>query len=248
MLYFLVLSTAPLIILLNYGYGSGSRLCNDFVQISVTFLACIFVVLNLPFVLTNYKVRIVLTRAIPSHTLTLQPDTSQQPTPTVTAKVDEANDINPNFINYNPSYDYKNVDKTVTCGHCGDDPEPITMVGGDKFQWPATGHIIQPFSEKTAGIDIALKEATPIQAAEGGEVVYAGEELAGYGKMVLIRHQNGWVSAYANNSELMVKKSDRVKRGQTISMSGKSGNCSQPQLHFELRKGSIPINPVTHLL
>lgn len=248
MLYFLVLSTALLIILLNHGYGSGSRLCNDFVQVTVTFLACIFFVLNLPFILANQKVRIVPTRAVHLDTVASEPAPFQQPESAIVARNAEVSEKKPDSVNYNPQYDYKNVDKIVTCGHCGDDPEPITMVGGDKFQWPATGHIIQPFTEKTAGIDIALKEATPIQAAEGGEVAYAGEELAGYGKMVLIRHPNGWVSAYANNSELMVKKSDRVKRGQTIAMSGKSGYCSQPQLHFELRKGVIPVNPLAHLL
>ena len=133
------------------------------------------------------------------------------------------------------------------CGHCGDDLDTSPIGDDYKFSWPATGRIIQPYSEKNDGIDISLKEGTPINAIEGGEVAYAGEELAGYGKMILIRHSNGWVSAYANNSELIVKKSDKVKRGQTIAMSGQSGNCSQPQLHFELRKGSLPVDPSTHL-
>ena len=97
------------------------------------------------------------------------------------------------------------------------------------------------------GINIALPEGTAVKAAEGGTVAYAGSELKGYGNMVLIRHPNGYVSAYANNGELNVKRGDKVTRGQTIAKSGQSGNVSSPQLHFELRKGSTPVDPTGYL-
>lgn len=120
-----------------------------------------------------------------------------------------------------------------------------------EFRWPARGHILKSFGEKAGeksdGINIALPEGTPIKAAENGVVAYAGNELKGYGNLVLVRHDNGFVSAYANNSELKVKKGDLVKRGQVIAASGQTGNVSSPQLHFELRKGSTPVDPMGFL-
>ena len=120
-----------------------------------------------------------------------------------------------------------------------------------EFRWPARGHILKSFGEKggekSDGINIALPEGTPIKAAENGVVAYAGNELKGYGNLVLVRHDNGFVSAYANNSELKVKKGDSVKRGQVIAASGQTGNVSSPQLHFELRRGSTPVDPMGFL-
>ena len=114
----------------------------------------------------------------------------------------------------------------------------------DNFRWPAKGRIIQGFRKGgNDGINIAVPEGTPIKAAEGGTVAYAGSELKGYGKLVLIRHPNGYVSAYAHNSQLTVKRGDTVRRGQLIAKAGRTGNVSTPQLHFELRKGSNPVNP-----
>ena len=119
-----------------------------------------------------------------------------------------------------------------------------------EFRWPARGRIIQGFKGGSAGndgINIALPEGTAIKAAEGGVVAYAGSELKGYGNLVLIRHPNGFVSAYANNGEIDVKRGESVKRGQQIAKSGQSGNVSSPQLHFELRKGSTPVDPTQYL-
>ena len=123
----------------------------------------------------------------------------------------------------------------------------VADAGKPEFRWPARGRIIQGFKGGNDGINIALPEGTSIKAAEGGTVAYAGSELKGYGNLVLIRHPNGYVTAYANNGELDVKRGDQVKRGQTIAKSGQSGNVSSPQLHFELRKGSTPVDPVTFL-
>lgn len=143
----------------------------------------------------------------------------------------------------------KNLDKTPTASIPPDEIKSATTDDGrPEFRWPARGRIIQGFSSGgNDGINIAVPEGTQVKAAEGGEVAYAGSELKGYGNMVLIRHPNGFVTAYANNGELDVKKGDKVKRGQTIARSGQSGNVGSPQLHFELRKGSTPVDPTNFL-
>jgi murein DD-endopeptidase MepM/ murein hydrolase activator NlpD len=117
-----------------------------------------------------------------------------------------------------------------------------------EFRWPARGRIIQGFKPGASeGIKIAVPEGTAVKAAEAGVVAYAGSELKGYGNLVLIRHPNGFVSAYAHNGEVSVRRGDSVKRGQVIAKSGQSGNVSSPQLHFELRKGSTPVDPTGYL-
>lgn len=115
-----------------------------------------------------------------------------------------------------------------------------------EFRWPARGRVIRGFAGND-GINIALPEGTPVKAAEAGVVAYAGNELKGYGNLVLIRHPNGFVSAYANNAEIDVKRGEVVKRGQVIAKSGQTGNVSTPQLHFELRKGAKPVDPIQYL-
>jgi len=117
-----------------------------------------------------------------------------------------------------------------------------------EFRWPAHGRVIQGFKTgSNDGINIAVPEGTQVKAAEAGVVAYAGSELKGYGNLVLIRHPNGFVTAYANNGDIEVKRGDTVKRGQTIAKSGQSGNVASPQLHFELRKGSTPVDPTQYL-
>lgn len=130
-------------------------------------------------------------------------------------------------------------------------PETTASVE-QEFRWPARGRVISGYGSKglsgtNEGINIAVPEGTSVKAAEGGTVAYAGEEIKGYGKMVLIRHPNGYVSAYAHNGELNVKRGETVKRGQQIAKSGQSGNVTSPQLHFELRKGSDPVDPSKYL-
>ncbi|MEJ0092549.1 MAG: peptidoglycan DD-metalloendopeptidase family protein [Methylocella sp.] len=117
-----------------------------------------------------------------------------------------------------------------------------------EFRWPARGRIIQGFKAGgNDGINIAVPEGTSVKAAESGIVAYAGSELKGYGNLILIRHPNGFVSAYANNGDIEVKRGETVKRGQTIAKSGQSGNVATPQLHFELRKGATPVDPTLYL-
>jgi murein DD-endopeptidase MepM/ murein hydrolase activator NlpD len=121
------------------------------------------------------------------------------------------------------------------------------------FRWPARGRVISAFHEKLAngqpndGINISVPEGTVVRAAEDGEVVYAGSELKGYGNLILIRHTNGFVTAYANTSDLLVKRNDQVRRGQVIAHSGATGAVSSPQLHFEVRKGKAPVDPMQYL-
>ncbi len=117
-----------------------------------------------------------------------------------------------------------------------------------EFRWPARGRIIQAFKPGgNDGINIAVPEGTSVKAAESGVVAYAGNELKGYGNLILIRHPNGFVSAYANNGDIEVKRGETVKRGQVIAKSGQSGNVASPQLHFELRKGATPVDPTLYL-
>jgi murein DD-endopeptidase MepM/ murein hydrolase activator NlpD len=119
------------------------------------------------------------------------------------------------------------------------------------FRWPVRGRVIAGFGNKNGaqndGINLAVPEGTPIKAADDGVVAYAGNELKGYGNLVLIRHSNGYVSAYAHASELMVKRGDTIKRGQVIAHAGQTGNVTSPQLHFEIRKGSTPVDPTQFL-
>jgi murein DD-endopeptidase MepM/ murein hydrolase activator NlpD len=118
-----------------------------------------------------------------------------------------------------------------------------------EFRWPARGRVISGFggSGSNEGINIAVPEGTPVKAAEAGTVAYAGSEVKGYGNLVLIRHENGFVSAYAHNGEIEVKRGQKVTRGQVVAKSGQTGNVTSPQLHFEIRKGSTPVDPMPHL-
>jgi murein DD-endopeptidase MepM/ murein hydrolase activator NlpD len=120
------------------------------------------------------------------------------------------------------------------------------------FRWPVRGKVITSYGAKTNGksndgINLAVPEGTPIKAAEDGVVAYSGNELKGYGNLVLVRHANGYVTAYAHASELLVKRGDTIKRGQIIAKSGQSGEVGSPQLHFEIRKGSSPVDPLQFL-
>ncbi|HUI21109.1 MAG TPA: peptidoglycan DD-metalloendopeptidase family protein [Methylocella sp.] len=125
---------------------------------------------------------------------------------------------------------------------------PPSEAANPEFRWPARGRIIQAFKPGgNDGINIALPEGTSVKAAESGVVAYAGNELKGYGNLILIRHPNGFVSAYANTGDIEVKRGETVKRGQVIAKSGQSGNVATPQLHFELRKGTTPVDPTQYL-
>jgi murein DD-endopeptidase MepM/ murein hydrolase activator NlpD len=138
----------------------------------------------------------------------------------------------------------------------GQDAEAGATPEGDSlhptFRWPVRGRVIAGFGPKTNGqqndgINLSVPEGTSVKAAEDGVVAYAGNELKGYGNLVLVRHSNGFVTAYAHASELMVKRGDPVKRGQVIMRSGQTGTVTSPQLHFEIRKGATPVDPTQYL-
>ena len=133
------------------------------------------------------------------------------------------------------------------------DPAPVKtspsaepqMSGADKFRWPVSGKVITDFiSSKGTGINIDAPEGSAVRAAENGTVIYVGSGVEGYGNLVLIRHPNGYVSAYAHLKATTVNKGDAVSRGDSIGAVGMTGSVSRPQLHFELRQGATPVDPV----
>lgn len=120
------------------------------------------------------------------------------------------------------------------------------------FRWPVRGRIIARFGPRgdgthNDGISLAVPSGTRVRAAEDGVVAYAGNELKEYGNLILIRHSNDWVSAYAYNDKLLVKRGDKIKRGQVVARAGSTGPVEQPQVHFELRKGSKPVDPTKYM-
>ena len=123
---------------------------------------------------------------------------------------------------------------------------------GKEFQWPVRGRVVSGFGVKTKGlrndgINIAAKRGSPVRAAESGIVAYAGNELRGFGNLLLLKHPDGWVTAYAHNDQLLVKRGEKIKKGQNIATVGSTGNVRTPQLHFELRKGKRARDPKKHL-
>lgn len=119
------------------------------------------------------------------------------------------------------------------------------LSGADKFRWPVSGRVITDFGgSKGTGINIEAPEGAAVRAAENGQVIYVGSGVEGYGNLILIRHPNGYVSAYAHLKDMTVAKGDVVNRGDNIGSTGMTGGVSRPQLHFELRKGATPVDPV----
>lgn len=120
------------------------------------------------------------------------------------------------------------------------------------FAWPLKGNVISSFGPKQGGlqndgINISASEGSSIQSAEEGVVVYAGNELKGYGNLLLIKHNGGYLSAYAHAKDLLVGKGDAVAKGQKIATVGSTGHVDKPQLHFSIRKGRTAVNPTTYL-
>jgi murein DD-endopeptidase MepM/ murein hydrolase activator NlpD len=117
------------------------------------------------------------------------------------------------------------------------------------FHWPVRGQVIagfgpQPDGRRNDGIDIAVPENTPIKAADDGVVIYSGDRLKSFGNLVLVRHGNDYVTAYAHAKEIRVKKGDAIKGGDVIGISGQTGSAAVPELHFEIRKGTAPVDPM----
>jgi lipoprotein NlpD len=132
-------------------------------------------------------------------------------------------------------------------------PQPPPAGPTPKFQWPVKGKIVTPYGDgpngqKSDGVDIAVQKGTSVHAAERGKVVYVGNEVARYGNLVLVQHDAGYITAYGNNDQVLVKKDDAVKKGQIIAKAGSSGEATSPRLHFEIRRGgNKTIDPMTML-
>jgi len=125
--------------------------------------------------------------------------------------------------------------------------------GEQKFLWPVKGRIIVGFGPRKGGfhndgINILARAGTPIRSVDKGRVIYVGNQLQGFGNLVLIRHSYGWISAYAHGSTVLVKRGNSVGRGQVIAKVGSTGNVDRPQLHFELRRGDEAVDPINYLV
>lgn len=134
----------------------------------------------------------------------------------------------------------------------GEDPEWAESAEGLPFRWPLRKAVFtSSFGWRAGrphhGIDLAVPEGTPVTAALGGVVVYAGSLVDGYGETIMIRHIRGYSTVYAHCSKLLVRAGERVIAGQRIAFSGETGRASAPHLHFELREELTPINPLSFL-
>ncbi len=174
---------------------------------------------------------------------------AKQPAPKVVAHADAAADTpaKPQVVaSASPS---QSINDAAKSDAQADAPE-ATGIG--KYRWPVRGAVIANYGSnvngsRNDGIDISVPEGTPIKAAENGVVIYAGNGLKELGNTVLVRHDDGTVTVYGHADALSVSRGQKVQRGQTLATSGMSGNVSQPQLHFEVRKNSAPVNPMTFL-
>lgn len=130
-------------------------------------------------------------------------------------------------------------------------PKPPARTGSG-FAWPVRGKVVSRYGPKPGGlfndgVNIAAERGTPIKAAESGVVAYVGNELRGFGNLVLLRHADGWITAYAHTEVVLVKVGQTVQRGDVVASVGSSGAVDTPQLHFEIRKGRAAVNPSRHL-
>jgi murein DD-endopeptidase MepM/ murein hydrolase activator NlpD len=160
----------------------------------------------------------------------------------------EISSKNVHIINVSPKPEQGSENQVATNTDTANDADS----SGPKFRWPAKGKIIAEFGKRpdgthNDGINVAVPQGTEVHAAEAGTIAYAGSELKGYGNLILVRHANGWVSAYAHNDQILVSRGDTVKRGQVIAKAGKTGTVDQPQIHFEIRQGSKPVDPLAYM-
>lgn len=142
--------------------------------------------------------------------------------------------------------------KTDAPAKAADTPATGDDGAGGQFLWPVKGKLLSGYGQKpdgthNDGLNIAAAKGTPVIAADSGTVAYSGNELKGFGNLLLIRHNGGWMTAYAHLDKLQVERGAKVKRGQTIGTVGQSGAVDSPQLHFEVRKGSTAVDPSGHM-
>lgn len=167
--------------------------------------------------------------------------------------------ILPAVINVKPALADKTPDKLPATSQDsnekpGNSPQKKSIISIDNesmlklnFQWPIKGKILKPFAHAdNKGIDIAGEKGQAVKAAEAGKVVYSGQGLFGYGNLLIIKHNDLYLSAYANNSELLVEEGHTVKKGEVVAKVGQA-ESSRASLHFEIRKNGKPVNPMIFL-
>ena len=142
----------------------------------------------------------------------------------------------PAATGYTPTYAYREEPRRA-----------VAPAGNASFAWPVNGDVISGFGvagngERNDGINIATRMNAPIRASASGTVHYA-DKLNGYGNLVLIKHSNGYVTAYAHADRLLVSSGDFVAKGQVIGYAGQTGDVNSPQVHFEIRNGTKPVDP-----
>jgi len=145
---------------------------------------------------------------------------------------------------------YRPPTRTATRTPSASAPRPPRSSGG--FLWPVKGRVVSGFGPRAKGlfndgINIAAPRGAAVRVSDNGVVAYAGGEIKAFGNLLLVRHSGGWITAYAHNERLMVRRGDVVKKGQVIARVGSTGTVSKPQLHFELRRGKRTVDPRKHL-
>jgi murein DD-endopeptidase MepM/ murein hydrolase activator NlpD len=171
--------------------------------------------------------------------------------PVVTSDKPKASDA-PKVAEYTPPAPKKITQGSITTIEAQETASAPQATGVNTMRWPVQGRVVSAFGSNSGGapndgIDISVPGGTPVKAAENGVVIYSGDGLKELGKTILVRHADGIVTVYGHASDLKVKRGDTVKRGQEIALSGISGSAKQPQLHFEVRKNSKPVNPIGYL-
>ena len=196
-----------------------------------------------------YLIRIGETLSLPGNstgavqTVAVSPNAGKVPAPTVSAPKTPAKP--PAWSSPPKSVKTATVKKAQTRPVRIPPPPPKS---GSGFIWPVKGKVISSFGAKPKGlrndgVNIKAALGTPVVASENGVVAYAGNELRGFGNLLLIKHQGGWITAYAHNNQILVKRGQKLKRGQKIATVGSTGNVTTPQLHFEIRKGKKAQDP-----
>ena len=190
------------------------------------------------------------TAAAPSVTVGAEPQTAGGPRPTViNAPRVAAVDIKGTTTDIQPVA--SGASRDVATKQAPEQPKGAASADV-KLRWPVKGRVVSSFGPQSDGtqndgVNVAVPLGTDVLAAESGVVAYAGSEVRGYGNLVLVRHDNGWVTAYAHNDQLLVQRGDRVRRGQSLAKAGRTGSVDQPQLHFELRQGPKPVDPTPYM-
>lgn len=146
---------------------------------------------------------------------------------------------------------YKEKRKKTVSKRASSIPKPLKRSTWH-FAWPVEGKLLSKYGKAgkgryNDGINIEVSKGTPVLAAENGVIVYSGNELRGFGNLLLVKHSDGWMSAYAHNDKIVVKYGQKIKRGQKIALAGNTGNVSKPQLHFEIRSGGRAVNPLKYM-